>query len=303
MSFLNPVNEPVLRFKSTDAGAPQINYNARVAGDVKAVIKACLVTGYGATASAGWTITNEVDHVAEFVSPSTAMSDYRLGIDDTSASSTTWYYQHQDTRVNPAKNSSAKNFSNVNKTSPANGWELLVTEQGLYFIEIVQSSAVSKTVGKVTYWGRVKSALTAAETKNIGFWVAGIGSQINRPYDFFSPADVTLKHYQINNYSSITFTSANIMMVSRLGVAGATAQTEVEMSATMYLQQDGVFVAEQPGLLIKDLNNTDKLYGVYDAVVNNRPVLYVCLSYDNGNAEFVRIAARGIEIYLDYWEY
>lgn len=66
MSFLNPVSEPVKRFKSTDAGAPQINYNARVSGDVKTVLKACLVTGYGAKASAGWSIVNEVDHVAEF---------------------------------------------------------------------------------------------------------------------------------------------------------------------------------------------------------------------------------------------
>ena len=144
MSFLNPVSEPVLRFSSTDASAPQINYNARTAGDIKAVLKACLVTGYGAKASAGWSIVNEINHVAEFVSPSAAMSDYRLGVDDSTTIKTTWYYQYQDARTNPNYNEPTKSFSYVDKTHASNGWQMLVTERGIVFIELVQNSVVNK---------------------------------------------------------------------------------------------------------------------------------------------------------------
>jgi len=52
MSLLTPVQYAAKLYSHNDAGAPQI---ASAAGAIKAILKACLVTGYGSKASAGWT--------------------------------------------------------------------------------------------------------------------------------------------------------------------------------------------------------------------------------------------------------
>lgn len=47
--------QPII-YKSTDAGAPQLSLTA---GVINAVLKGCLVTGYGAKAAAGWEVVHE----------------------------------------------------------------------------------------------------------------------------------------------------------------------------------------------------------------------------------------------------
>lgn len=52
MSLLLPVRYPAKHYSHLDAGAPQL---ADVNGAIKTILKACLVTGYGDKAGAGWT--------------------------------------------------------------------------------------------------------------------------------------------------------------------------------------------------------------------------------------------------------
>lgn len=302
MSFLNPVNEPVLRFKSTDAGAPQINYNARVAGDVKAVLKACLVTGYGATASAGWTAVNEASHVIEFVSPSAAMSDYRLAVDDTATTGTVWYYNHQGARINPTDNTITKNITNINKTSPENGWDLIVTDQGFYFIERFYHTMVSAIQARLTSFGRVKSALTdGSDTHNMGFWCTGHQAPTIYSWQFFPASAVTKRYYNINGYIKPLFASANIDLMAAypFGVG----LSVVDMSSELYLVQDGVLLGQHVGILLTVVNDAIKKYGVYETTINTRPVLYVSLGVAVSTLDTVQKGTRGALIYLDSWEY
>lgn len=56
MSLLAPENIAVKYYKSTDAGAPVLDKTARC---VSNILKACLVTGYGAKEGAGWTMPFE----------------------------------------------------------------------------------------------------------------------------------------------------------------------------------------------------------------------------------------------------
>lgn len=299
MSFLNPVNEPVLRFSSTDADAPQINYNARVAGDVKAVLKACLVTGYGATASAGWATTNEVGNVIEFVSPSAAMGDYRLGVDDSSASSTIWYYQYQNVRTNPTKNNPTKSFSNINKTSENNGWELLVSERGLYFIEIVYAQFVNEKVCRITYWGQVKSAAKTNPEKNIAFFNVGWNATAVSSTNFFTP-DTSNAFYIVGDFASINFAS---MDIDRLKAPGQDYSASVRVNAALYLRSGSKFVGQQVGLLTTSNTTQDELLGVYDLNIDGRTAVYFCASFSFNTADTIKDFARGITIYTDYWEY
>lgn len=56
MSLLTPVRYPAKLYSHTDANAPQL---ASVDGAIKTILKACLVTGYGDKAGAGWTMLFE----------------------------------------------------------------------------------------------------------------------------------------------------------------------------------------------------------------------------------------------------
>lgn len=301
MSFLNPVTEPVLWFKSTDADAPQINYNARTAGDVKAVLKACLVTGYGTKASAGWSIVNEVDHVAEFASPSLAMSDYRLGIDDTSASSTTWYYQYQNLRVNPASNAQTKNIDQIDKTNAENGWQLLVTPRGLFFVEIFYSAHVSNTIARISYWGALKSALPAVTSKNIAYWCIGAGAAMGLPYLFFDANGVNYRHFNLQGRTALIPSSANLGMLSSPEISAGNGSVDID--ATLYYREATDFVAEQPGMIVRRLGSTADMYGVYDWLYGTRDALYVNVGTPYNSESTISKYGRNIILYLDYWEY
>lgn len=308
MSFLNPVNEPVLRFSSTDADAPQINYAARTAGDVKTVLKACLVTGYGDKASAGWSIINEVDHVAEFVSPSAAMSDYRLGINDTSGASTGWYYYQQDLRIDPVGNNPIKNFQYVDKSSDNNGWQLLTTKYGIFLIEIVQSSVVAAPVARLTYWGKVKSALPT-ETSNICFWNVGFLGASDYTHSFFSyKALITKAHYKLNSLTGFVFAATNI---GAINADHYDSDSTISLASELYiasvdanLLSNFKIVAKQPAILLKSESKTESIFdGVYDTTSAGRPVIKICLGQAHANIEFVRWASVNVLIHLDYWDY
>ena len=306
MSFLNPVNEPVKRFSSTDADAPQINYNARVAGDVKTVLKACLVTGYGAKASAGWSIVNEVNHVAEFVSPNAAMSDYRLGLDDSTATKTDWYYQYNN--IKTTTGSPVKNISSVNKTNPSNGWELLVSERGLLFIENVFSSAISAVGSSITYWGQIKSAIPSVTGKNIAWWCLGFNSPSpneGRPSDFFSETfALTKRKYELEGLtvSADAHPAINIFKYynQATGVVGI---SEIKLAAEWYLVASENIVGKQPAMLLQTKASAELFTG-YVGTHEGRPAMYVWPIRGSSDANYLRNSSNVIVIiYLDYWEY
>ena len=301
MSFLNPVSEPVKRFSSTDASAPQVNYNARTAGDIKAVLKACLVTGYGAKSSAGWSIVNEVDHVAEFVSPSAAMSDYRLGIDDSSTSSTTWYYQYQDARTNPVYNAPTKSFTYAVKTHASNGWQMLVTDRGLIFIELVQHTTVNKLSARITYLGAVKSAIPSVTGKNICFFNIGHnGGSGSHPQYFYSSNGYT--HTQLEGDTISYMSAATSRALS--GNAYSLDTANVDLVSPIYIASaaQDMLIGELPPMLSKIVNATADVYGVSESTLDGRDVLSVSAGYAS-TAPSCNACARTFLIYLDYWEY
>ena len=300
MSFLNPVNELVKRFKSTDAGAPQINYNARVAGDVKAVLKSCLVTGYGDKASADWTAANEVGNVIEFVSPSAAMSDYRLGIDDASAANTTWYYQYQNTRTNPAYNVPVKAFTYADKTHASNGWQLLVTERGIIFVEFVQHTSVNKLSARITYWGAVKSALTSSTGANICFFNVGQDGGLAQPNFFYSSSSYVHLNLSTNTSAYMSPATGN-MLLSNDYLMDVAA---VDLVSNIYIASGArnSIIGELPSMLSKIVNKTNDVYGVSELALDGRSVLSICAGISAPLPGAITYS-RTFLIPTDYWEY
>lgn len=304
MSFLNPVSEPVLRFKSTDAGAPQINYNARTAGDVKAVLKACLVTGYGATASAGWTAANEVDNPDEFlisfVSPDASMSDYSFRISDT-PSATYYYYAYQGLNVVPNYNAATKSFNYVDKTHTSNGWQMLVTERGIVFIELIQHSVVNKLSARITHWGAVKSAIASVTGRNICFFNIGHNAGISQPHSFYSSPDYV--HTQLESHTSAWMSAATSNMLS--GAAYKLDAANVDLVSPIYLADNGraQMLGELPPMLSKVVNKTADLYGISEQTLDARSVLSVCAGRQHDVALYANSYSRTFLIRTDYWEY
>lgn len=301
MSFLNPVNEPVKRFSSTDADAPQINYNSRVAGDVKAVLKACLVTGYGATDSAGWSVVNEVDNVCEFVSPSAAMSDYRLGVDDNTATKTDWYYQYQNIKntIPNAQGAAQKNFSQMDKSSPQNGWQLIVSDRGLFLVEILHNTLVNNTMARVTHWGLVKSALNDSTGQCIGFWQAGVASPaVFTQYFYANKQD---KFYNIAGITDVEFGAANLKALSNPN--DSYGASNVDMTARLYMYSGAQLLGQQVGLYVTTVANVSDLYGVYDTTLDARHVVKICIGRNEKRAGYLQQYCSVMQIPLDYWEY
>ena len=300
MSFLNPVSEPVLRFSSTDSDAPQLNYADRTAGDIKTVLKACLVTGYGDKAGAGWQIENEEDYTAEFVSPAIAMSDYKLQIND-ERNSTHWHYIYNDKLVTPNKNQVDKSISYTDKTNSANGWQLLVASKGFYFIETVLHR-IFKTVvmARITYFGQVKSALQQDTAANIAFWCVGAGSPNPDPREFFkTPEDA---HYRLADYTRFFYASTFLPLIASQSAPRSTISA-TNIYSPFYLVYRGALVAEQPGVLFQCANTVDGLYGSYDSNIQNRPVLYVGVNSDSYYNNQLESSTISICIYLDHWSY
>lgn len=296
MSFLNPVSEPVKRFSSTDAGAPQINYNARVAGDVKTVLKACLVTGYGDKASAGWSVLNEVAHVAEFVSPSAAMSDYRLGIDDASAASTTWYYTHQNERATLYYNSPTKSFSSVVRSSPENGWQLLVADRGFVFIESLYLSEINKLSSRITYMGQIKSGLVSDDSVNMCFYNIGHSAQITSSTQFYG------------DYVHIALASVSSPILHDATYFYKTAEytlnkSVVDVVSAIYISDRYSFVGQLTAMLSKVVNSADDMYGVAEVFIDGRPCLQVTAGQATSISDYLYARGRVFLIPIDYWEY
>jgi hypothetical protein len=299
MSFLNPVNEPVLRFSSTDSSAPQISYGTRTIGDVKAIIKACLVTGYGSKDSAGWSITNEVGGVAEFTSPSAEMSNYSIGIDDSSTSTTTWFYRYNGTRVNPSSNALTKSHSNINLTSVKNGWQLLVTKQGFTFIEILDDTIALGLVTRVTYFGRIKSALKNTSGANIAFW--SVGHSSSDPTNFWAASSSPNKYFITGDYTSASIVVINSVRTTTYIDNDTTSA--VELVSAWYLYNFANFMGEQPGILLTVSNINADRFKVENIVSNGRPVLSVPVSYATGDLDRYNKYTRTLLIYTDFWGY
>lgn len=301
MSFLNPLSMPVLRFNSTDAGAPQIKYNARAAGDVKAILKSCLVEGYGAIASAGWTAVNEVGNVIEFISPNVNMSDYRLCVDDNSTTSTTWYHRYQDTRINPTRNSPTKTFSAINNTHASNGWTLIVTELGFYFIEHVYGTYTSGLSSRITYFGQVKLAINSQT--NLCFFNIGQSSQIGAIYNLYSTSSGAYYHLPISNVRPTTIATHDVRD-SNPNTQRQPSLIEV-LTDVFALQTDVRIVGKHAGIMSRiDAGSTvSDMYEVSTILNDNgRPMLKV-MAGNGDNDSYAVWQAQGFNIALDYWEY
>ena len=290
MSFLNPVNEAVQRFKSTDAGAPQINYAARTAGDIKTVLKWGLV-------KAGWSVVNEVDHVCEFVSPSVAMIDYELKVDDSSASSTIWTYKKQNTAYALKMNNLRKNMQFVDASNAKTGWQLLVTSQGFYFVETFYIAKIANTLSRVTYFGRLKQ--TTGVDDNIAFFCVGWGQFDSITPYFFDPKQARFFTNFIIEGKTQTVQYFDAINITAISNDGSMQPNSIDVISPIYISTTASQLAQQPGMYIQ--NTPATRYGIHDITVGGKKMIRVAICSES--LDYIDSRTRYILLSTDFAEY
>lgn len=306
MSFINPINEPVTHYKSSDTGAPQLNYAARAAGDIKAILKACLVTGYGSKSGAGWTISDEVGNVCVFSSPYAGMSKHKLKIDDSLSSDTKWSDIYNGEAPVLMSSAVSKSNSAINTTHSGNGWEVMVTNQGFLLIENAFNTGISQIGSRLTYYGRVKSGYSVEVGKNVSWWCVGHHSPAanqGMPCFFFDTSTKVDKYHKLNSLDlSSSYGILTLIPLRKIGVTNSIS--DIDLSCEWFFMSGDVALAQQPSLMWQLKTGGLASAVIRDEVVNGRPVSFRWPLRGNSDKDSVLITSHGVAvIYTDYWEY
>lgn len=292
MSFLNPVNKPVKQFKSTDAGAPTLNFATRKIGDIKDILKACLVTGYGAIEGAGWEIADETASYGEFTSPSANMAGISLKITDT-ATIPTWQQVINGAVIRTV--SDTKVLSGADAAHASNGWRVIVTDFGFFYIEILYAPIMLASTARMYFFGLMKSAVTA-DPYGSGLWATGWNINSAYPSAVMKSSDPNPFFYidtkKSTNFYSAAFIDANPVF----GVSN------IDITSDIYININTATVGQHIGLMaFKPALATD-VFPISEKTIDSRPVLYLSLSNNYGAYSSQLLATRYVLIFLDYWE-
>lgn len=287
MSFLNPIKLPVMRFDSADKDAPQLNYNARTSGDIKTILKACLVTGYGEKQGAGWSVVEESDFGIFLKSPHIQMADYVFIVNDSSTSNTIYQYSYQGAMANI----STINKSVRNTDKSQSGWCMLVTELGFILLERFYGGF--GVACRLTYWGAMKSALKENNGKNLCFYNIGWGGETS-VNSLFSSAIKGGIHSFTNIKMDIPFKDMNGYRDIKMNQVAINAINKV------YAVADKVLVAEMPAISIKTTGDSNEI-----CQYNETDKKIVCtVALDNlGDRSYIYTFSLVLLIATDFWEF
>ena len=145
MSLRNPVKYPVKYYSWQDTQAPQLS-NAD--GVIKTILKACLVTGYGSKAGAGWTSLFEDAYRIVLRRPLRTGNPPDIKIENGTITGTTVRHrivaQDNPTGLDDANELSAVNL--VSKGSVGQQWHMLVTDFAFILIYDIGSGLPSRSI-------------------------------------------------------------------------------------------------------------------------------------------------------------
>lgn len=278
MSYQNPITLTPTLYQSSDPDAPQLLGQL---GDIKSIFKACLVTGYGNKQGAGYTIENETDVSAEFISPNIMMS--KIGVEEVNDYCYPFCYDGTQ-KVRAYWNAGQLNTYEIRRFK-TRGWVMLVCELGLYFIVTVNG------MSKVNYMGLTKSAINDNNQNMAMLSLGYIGSS--------STSLPIGLDFRLGKHTDAKFLSNGASLSWQYNKQETFFIT---MVSDVYYRSDGSVLSHQPALLIKNAMTSNLERRTVITEYQGRPVLSVFLP--NSTSDWAIDAyAFGAMIYLDYWEY
>lgn len=159
MSLLTPVQYPAKHYSHLDAGAPQIS---SAAGAIKAILKACLVTGYGSKASAGWAALFDDTNRMALRLPDAAQA---LGLPDLKIENGAGRYA-VSSQSNPTSLDDATVLATVGllaiDSKMSSVWHLIATDVGFVFCYGAGRNNYSTGAERVIFYCGVISPLSDA---------------------------------------------------------------------------------------------------------------------------------------------
>lgn len=289
MSLRNPVRYPVKYYSWQDSQAPQLT---DADGVIKTILKACLVTGYGSKAGAGWTALFEDAYRIVLRRPLRTGNPPDIKIENGTITGTTIRHRivAQD---NPASLDDATELSAVNllarDSKCGKEWHLVVTDFGFILCYQMGESASTTARNGVLFVGGCKKLVNAdseyflaTTSKNInangtgGTWLFGLMA-----------ADAS------NNPNNVIDMRRKVGYTNKNVINFAVAEKYFDND---YLAQKIIIdkVAELP-FFCAVTNKFDDLI-TSQISINMRPMLrYV-------NKYYLDYGAWALYIPLDYWE-
>lgn len=161
MSLLLPVQYPAKLYSHSDVSAPQI---ANADGAIKTILKACLVTGYGTKAAAGWTALFEDGFRIVLRLPDVGRA---LGSPDLKIENGGGKYRIV-TQSEPTGLDDAAQLADVSllsrDTNIGAEWHLVATDVGFAFFYRAAENGYGAVPGKglILYYGAMSSIVNSA---------------------------------------------------------------------------------------------------------------------------------------------
>lgn len=235
--------------------------------------------------------------MCNFVSPSAAMSDFKLQVDDSSTSTTTFNYINAAAAA--ALITSNKKTSSYTETGVDTGWHLLVSDSGIVFVEIVYHKSAKIPIGRLTYYGVIKSALAINTGNSFMAWAAGWGATLARATYLFRDGYYTSRPMFLSDYNRHEFMTANQTILA--SESSKTNQLSViDMWSEVFITDKKFVMAKLPALLFGAV--ADDAFTVKEADINGRTALQFYLCEDATSASMVLTHGFNVAIYTDYWE-
>ena len=282
MSLRQPVQYPVRYYSYLDAGAPQL---ADIDGNIKTILKACLVTGYGAKVGAGWTALFEDDYRIVLRRPLLTGNPPDIKIENGVINGTTRHrVVSQDS---PIGLDDTNELAAVNLLARDNRlgveWHLVISDFGFVFCYQMGSGEASYERNNIVYCGSTQKINDA----DADIFVSSSSSRANSngtgtfPYQTFLTS---------TSYLRDMHTAAEYKDWTLLNIAKSEKYFNDDYLVQKLLNQNGFYL---PFYTSVTTNVSNKLSAVVD--IDDRSML----RFFNKHYETTAFA---FYIPLDYWE-
>lgn len=172
MPLLQTTLKPVRTLRSTDTDAPQLSATI---GSLKTVLKACLITGYGSTASLGWTMPFEDDEAAAFHSADATATGCHIKVHhdrDRACKITGYKTMTSLTEGQGEYINNNGNFHTHMSVATTAEWVLIGHEKAFVFIIVNAMTGSTTTTSKCLFFGDFPS-YAAGDQLNSLLWHTG----------------------------------------------------------------------------------------------------------------------------------
>lgn len=289
MSLRNPVKYPVSYYSWQDTQAPQLT---DADGVIKTILKACLVTGYGSKAGAGWTALFEDDYRIVLRRPLRTGNPPDIKIENGTITSTTVRHRivAQDNPAGLDDATEVRAVKLLSRGSPLGlQWHCIVTDFGVLMAYQIAESGFGVVQGlTLLYIGSITKISDISDDVFVLSEIEAVDSSTGKcgPWGSGLIPDGSTNAQKL--YNVRTNQSPTIKIIN---ISGAEKSIDNGYFAQKILLDN---IAVLPFFCALQVNDAAPISNIAD--INNRRMLRII------NRLYQAYSVRALYIPLDYWE-